>query len=77
MPDDMDPTIRDYPQEKLAMVGTGLSLGSLRMPPVRKILEDQIKEIERQLEARKLLLAELDKQPDTERLLDALRRVGI
>ena len=51
--------------------------GGLRTPPVRVIIERQIKEFEDLIAARKNLIKLLDNNPGTEEVLDALRKIGI
>lgn len=50
---------------------------SLRNPPVRKIVEARISELEKQVAAHKAVLASLDSNPGVETVLDALRKIGI
>lgn len=51
--------------------------GGLRTPPVRTVIENQIKEFEELISVRKALLQQLDENPGTEKVLDALRKIGI
>lgn len=67
-----------YEQEQLAkMAGSGLSLGSLRNPPVRKIVEQQIVELKAQLKEREEFLSLLDAEPGVEKVLDKLRKLHL
>lgn len=67
-----------YGQEQLAkMAGSGLSLGSLRNPPVRKIVEQQIVELKAQLKEREEFLSLLDAEPGVEKVLDKLRKLHL
>lgn len=60
-----------------AEAGGNMRMSSLRNPPVRKILETQIAEFEKQIAVRKDLLTKLDNNKGVEEVLDALRKVGI
>lgn len=55
----------------------GVSLGSLRNPPVRRVVEQQIVELKAQLEEREKLLAALDAEPGVEKILDHMRKMNI
>jgi hypothetical protein len=66
-----------YYEEKTMAVQGGISLGSLRNPPVRKIVEAQIKELEGQLEERRAFLKDLDNMPGVEVILDRMRKLHI
>lgn len=67
-----------YAEQTKALQGySSISLGGLRNPPVRKIVEQQIAELEAQVAERKKLLAALDAEPGTEKILDSLRKIGI
>ena len=63
--------------EKYNSVLGQLSAGQLRTPPVRVIIEAQIKEFKALIAAREDLLKQLDENPGTEKVLDALRKIGI
>jgi hypothetical protein len=58
-----------YPVDKMAY--------GLRNPPVRKILEHRIAELEKQIEAHRNALAALDANKGVEQVLDTLRKLGI
>lgn len=67
-----------YHNEMLAkQAGSTIALGSLRNPPVRKIVEAQIKELEAQVKERREFLTLLDANPGTEAVLDKLRKLHI
>lgn len=56
---------------------SALSLGDLRHPPVRRLVEQQITELKAQLKEREDFLLDLDKEPNFEKLLDRMRRLSI
>lgn len=56
---------------------SSMSLGDLRYPPVRRIVEEQIKELKAQVDEREKFLADLDKEPTFESLLNRMRKLGI
>ena len=68
-------------QEELAgnylAKSTGESISNLRNPPVRKIIEQQIADYEKNIQIRKDLLSKLDENKGVEEVLDILRKVGI
>lgn len=67
-----------YEQTKaLQGYSSGLSLGSLRNPPVRKVVEAQIAELKLQIAEREKLLASLDEVPVVEKILDSMRKLSI
>lgn len=56
---------------------TGMALGSLRTPPVRKVVEAQIEELEKQLKERREFLELLSSNPGVEAVLDKMRKLSI
>jgi hypothetical protein len=61
--------VGSYPVDKMAY--------GLRNPPVRKILEHRIAELEKQIEAHRNALVALDANKGVEQVLDTLRKLGI
>lgn len=76
-----DPQVpNEYAMDKyndVKTLGGWAGSGSLRNPPVRKIIENQIAEFRALIAAREDLLKQLDENPGTEKVLDALRKIGI
>lgn len=83
MPDDVfdpEPTPPEYaiPQYAVEKIQTAsMALGSLRNPPVRKVVEQQIVELEAQLKERREFLKDLDAEPGVEKILDRMRKLHI
>jgi hypothetical protein len=81
MPDETydDPNVPSgyYGEKMLAAQTAGMSLGSLRNPPVRKVVEQQIVELKAQLKEREEFLKELDANPGVEKVLDRMRKLHI
>jgi hypothetical protein len=67
---------RQY-SEIAKVAAEGMHLGSLRTPKVRSVITARIAQLKAQLAAHEELIKQLDANPSTESLLDAMRKLGI
>lgn len=68
-------------QEQAGFIGGALdkvaAAGRYRQPTVREQVQERINGLERQLAAHRAVLAVLDETPGVEKVLDALRKIGV
>jgi hypothetical protein len=72
-----DSSEKPYPIETANQLSDRVAGGRLRNPPVRLVVTEQIKDLEKEIKARKDLLDALDANPGVEGVLDKMRKLHI